>query len=779
MDTLEKLEFYKIQNILSTFCNTDVGKISCKNLQPSYSVEKVKHLLSETKEACNIINILSTPKFNNITNIDIEIKILKSNSFLNMKQLLSLSNILKQAQILKTYFTSDNIDILAYPILHDISSCLYTNKNITDKIHSSIIDENTLDNNASSNLRNIRKNISNTEQSIRQKLNSLIHSNSFSKYLQDSIITIRNNRFVLPVKDEYRSEVKGFIHDISNAGSTVFIEPLAIFDINNKLNELKISEELEIEKILYELTSLFAPYTYQLIENVKILAQLDFIFAKAKYSKKISAITPDINSKKYINLLNSRHPLIDEKSVVPIDITLGTEYSTLLITGPNTGGKTVCLKTTGLLLLMAYSGLNIPASENSSICIFDNIFVDIGDDQSISNSLSTFSSHMINIIKILNNLTSKSLILVDELGSGTDPLEGANLAISILEYIKNIGCLTIVTSHYQELKKYTLTHSSFQNASVEFDLKTLSPTYKLLTGIPGKSNAFEISKKLGLDEKIISRAKSLLTSDEINVEELLKNIHDDKILIEQNKLNLEKELNQASSIRKSLNFDLTTLNNKKLEIINNAKMEARDILLEAKNTANTIINDLKNISEENTLNNVRNKLNNEIKKIKLETTKLEDNKNISAHELQLNTEVLITTLNQTGTIVSNVSKSNTVQVQIGSIRLNVHIKNLKIIGSTKNISTTPTFNINKKNKVIKSEINVIGQNSEEAIFNINKFLDDCYVSSLTTVTIIHGKGSGILSKNIHNFLKTHPYVKSFRFGNFGEGETGATIINLK
>ncbi len=779
MNTLEKLEFYKIQNILSTFCNTDVGKLLCTDLQPSYSTERVKHLLSETKEVCNITNILSTPRFNNITNIDIEIKILKSNSFLNMKQLLSISNILKQAQILKTYFSSDDIDILEYPILSDISSCLYTNKSITDKIQSCIIDENTLDNNASPNLRNIRKNISNTEQSIRQKLNNLIHSSSFSKYLQDNVITIRNNRFVIPVKDEYRSEVKGFIHDISNAGSTVFIEPLTIFDLNNKLNELKISEELEIEKILYELTSILTPYTYQLLKNVEILAQLDFIFAKAKYSKKISAVTPSINSEKYINLLNSRHPLIDENTVVPIDITLGRNYSTLLITGPNTGGKTVCLKTTGLLLLMAYSGLNIPVSDNSSIFVFDNIFVDIGDDQSISNSLSTFSSHMTNIIKILDNLTSKSLILVDELGSGTDPLEGANLAISILEYIKNTGCLTILTSHYQELKNYALTHSDFENASVEFNIQTLSPTYKLLIGIPGKSNAFDISKKLGLNENIILRAKSLLTSDEISIEELLKNIHDDKISIEQNKLNLEKELKQTSAIRKSLNFDLTTLNDKKLEIINTAKIEARDILLEAKNTANTIINDLKNTSEKNNLNDARNKLNTEIKNIKLETTKLEDNQNISAQELQLDTEVLITTLNQTGTIVSTVSKSNTVQVQIGSMKLNVDIKNLKIIGSTKNISTTTTFATNKKNKIIKSEINVIGQNSEEAIFNINKFLDDCYISSLTTITVIHGKGSGILSTHIHNFLITHPYVKSFRFGNFGEGETGATIIKLK
>ncbi len=786
MNSLEKLEFNKIQDILKTFCITNIGKSICEDLIPSNGTEKVKQLLRETKEATDISNILFMPSFKNLDKIDIEITILKSNTFLNMKQLLILANILNQASILKAYFSSDKIDQDNYQILSDIFSSLYSNKSISDKIFSCILDENTIDDSSSPNLRNIRKNINSTEQNIKQKLNNMIHSSSFSKYLQDNIVTIRNNRFVLPVKDEYRSEVKGFIHDISNAGSTVFIEPISIFDLNNKLHEYKIEEELEIEKILYELTSLFVPYIYELERDVELIGKLDFIFAKAKYSKKISGITPIINSKKIIDLKKARHPLIDEDTVVPITINLGEEFSTLLITGPNTGGKTVCLKTVGILVLMACSGLNIPAGENSSIFVFDNIFVDIGDEQSITNSLSTFSSHMLNIINILNTLTPKSLILVDELGSGTDPLEGANLAISILEHIKKIGSLTIVTSHYQELKNYALLNPEFKNASVEFDMKTLSPTYKLLIGIPGKSNAFEISKKLGLDENIISRAKSLLTSDEVTIEELLKNIYDDKILIEKHKLNLEKELKQTTSIRKSLDYDLSSLNDKKREIINNAKMEARDILLNAKKEASSIIKDLKNVNEKNTADSIRNDLNNKIRDIQLDSIQinetdselLKDNK-----DLKINDTVHIITLNQTGTIVSNVTRSNTVQVQVGQMKLNMNIKNLRLLDTPKNIntpkSTISTFSTNRLNKKITTEINVIGQNSEQAIFNVDKFLDDCSMSSLKSVTIIHGKGAGILSKSIHTFLKTNPHVKSYRFGSFGEGEMGATVVELK
>ena len=399
----------------------------------------------------------------------------------------------------------------------------------------------------------------------------MIHSSTYSKYIQENIVTIRNDRFVIPVKEEYRSQIKGFIHDTSNAGATIFIEPLSVFEMNNELNQLKMDETIEIEKVLKELSSLFKPYVKELKKDSELIGKLDFIFAKAKFSKSINGITPIINNKKEINLINARHPLIAQNKVVPISLHIGNKFSTLLITGPNTGGKTVSLKTVGLLCCMACSGLNIPADENSSIYVFDEIFTDIGDDQSISDSLSTFSSHMTNIVEITNKVNENSLVLVDELGSGTDPVEGANLAISILDYLKNSKCITIATTHYQELKQYALVTDGFENASVEFDINTLSPTYKLLVGIPGKSNAFAISQKLGLSNSIISKAKSLMSTEEINIEELLKSIYNDKSYIEKEKLEIENKLQQVESLKKSLEHDDSLLKKQEQDLINNAK----------------------------------------------------------------------------------------------------------------------------------------------------------------------------------------------------------------
>lgn len=737
-------------------------------------------------EAVNLMCRNSTPSFHEIYDITIELKKIESNNSLSAKSLLNLANIFKLSQDLKDYFNKDFLDFSEYPILSNLFSELYSNKSITDKIFSCIIDENTIDDKASKNLKSIRNQKRNLEQDIRGKLNDLIHSSSNSKYIQENIITIRNDRFVIPVKEEYRSQIKGFVHDISNAGSTVFIEPIAVFEMNNELNKLKIEEDLEIEKILFELSKLFFPYIHELEKDLELIGNLDFIFAKAKFSKSIHAITPVINTKKEIHLKNARHPLIDENSVVPISLDLGDKFSTLLITGPNTGGKTVTLKTVGLLTCMACSGLNIPCDENSSIYVFDNIFADIGDDQSISNSLSTFSSHMRNIVEITKNATENSLILVDELGSGTDPLEGANLAISILDYFKSIGCLTISTTHYQELKHYALVTDGFENASVEFDISTLSPTYRLLIGIPGKSNAFEISKKLGLDENIILRAQSQMNSEQIDIENLLKNIYDDKSLIEKEKSEIEEELSKVSILRKSLEKDNKDLQLQEQNIINNAKLQARNILLDAKEEANTIIKQMNKSSNSKDLDNLRNKLNNKIKNIKLQNETVSNNSNtIDVNDIKQNTEVFVTTLGQYGTIISShVSKSNEVQVQIGSLKTNVNIKNLQLSKnsstskSTKNINNN-SYNRVSKSKTVKTEINVIGLNVEEAIFVVDKFLDDCSLARLQTARIVHGKGTGKLRDGIHKFLKKHPHVKSFRLGTYGEGEMGVTVVELK
>ena len=645
---LEKLEFNKILENLSSHCVTYLGKELALNLLPKYNHDQVQMLLNETQEAVNLIYRNSTPIFYEIKNIDAELKNLENNLALSCKSLLDLNLIFKSAYELKQYVNKDYVDMSTYPILNNLFNALYSNKSIIDKITSCILDENTIDDNASSKLKSIRKNQKKLEQDIKNKLNNMIHSSKYSKYVQESIVTIRNDRFVIPIKEEYRSFIKGFIHDISNAGSTVFIEPTSIFEMNNELNSLKIEEELEIEQILLELSSLFSPYVDELKLDINLIGKLDFIFAKAKYSKKLKAITPHINKNKQINLIEARHPLIDTELVVPITVNLGKDFSTLLITGPNTGGKTVSMKTVGLLCSMACSGLNIPAKENSSIYVFDNIFADIGDDQSINNSLSTFSSHILNIVEITKCATTDSLILVDELGSGTDPIEGANLAISILDYFKNIGALTIATTHYQELKQYALVTNGFQNASVEFNVDTLTPTYKLLVGIPGKSNAFEISKNLGLDIKIIEDAKSHMSSEQTNIEELLKSIYDDKIEIEKEKQELEDKLKHISFLEKSLVKDNENLQRQEQELINNAKIKARNILLDAKEDATKIIKELTllNNTDLKQADKLRNDLNSKIKDINISNNDSTSDKksNLDIKDIKPNLEVFVKSL---------------------------------------------------------------------------------------------------------------------------------------
>lgn len=781
---LEKLEYNKILERLSAYAITYLGKEQCLTLLPSNNKEQVRNMLKETEEAVNLLYRCNTPPISEIADNTINIKTIESYGTLSIKSILELANILKISEDLKKYFSADYIDANEFLCLKDIFSGLYSNTSITEKVSSCIIDENNIDDRASKELSNIRKKQRNIEQDIKSKLNTFLHSSTYSKYIQENVVTIRNDRYVIPVKEEYRSQVKGFVHDISSSGSTVFIEPISIFELNNEIANLKIEENLEIEKILQNLSKLFYPYIEEIKTDIECIGKLDFIFAKAKYSRVIKGITPLINDNKEIKLINAKHPLLDQNIAVPISLELGTSFNTLVITGPNTGGKTVTLKTIGLLTAMSCSGLNIPTQEKTSIYVFDKIFADIGDDQSISDSLSTFSSHMKNIVDIVNNSTSDSLILVDELGSGTDPIEGASLAISILDYFKNNNSLTVATTHYQELKKYALVTDSFENASVEFDIDTLSPTYHLLIGVPGKSNAFEISKKLGLSENIIEIAKSNLSKKDFDFEELLKNIYDNKSKIESEKLEISKELENVSELRKSLEKDNSKLLEQEQEIINNAKIKARNILLDAKEEASSIISKMNNSANSNSeLNNLRNQLNKDIKDISI--TSVDEKKNSSKDLLDIknikpNTEVFVSSLGQNGIIVSNISKSNEVQVQIGSMKMNINIKYLeKVKDSNKKTSSTASYNSISKTKTAKPEINVIGLNVDEAIFVIDKFLDDSYLAKLQTVRIVHGKGTGKLREGIHKFLKTNSHVKSFRIGTFGEGEMGVTVVELK
>ena len=782
---LNKLEFGKILEKLSTYCHTYIGIQKAMTLLPSNNRESVLLMLAETSEAVSLMERNSTPPLSEIDDIGIYIKLLESSSGLSAKALLSLANILEMSEELVEYFsTFFNTD--DYIELNKYFSMLYTNHSIVNKIKKSILDENSISDNASDKLATIRRRERRLEQDIKAKLNTLVHSSTYSKYVQENVVTIRNDRYVIPVKQEYRSNVKGFVHDMSSSGSTVFIEPLSVFELNNELNNLKIDEQSEIERILFNLSSMLFGITEEIKIDTRVISELDFIFAKAKFSNAINGITPIINDKKYINLINARHPLIDETKVVPTSLTLGKDFSLLIITGPNTGGKTVTLKTVGLLELMACSGLNIPAGEKSELYVFDEIFADIGDDQSISDSLSTFSSHMINISNIVNTATENSLILVDELGSGTDPLEGANLAISILEYFKNNSILTIATTHYQELKRYALVKENVQNASVEFDIENLKPTYKLLLGIPGKSNAFAISEKLGLKKEIIDKAKSLLDKQDVDIETLLKKIYDDKIEIEKEKEEIQKNLNQIEHLRKSLQRDDSKLKQQEKEIIDNAKIKARDILLDAKDEATSLINELKQIENSavaiDELNNLRNKLNTSIKEKSIKT----NSENVAANPIprdliKPNTKVFITTLNQNGIILSNINKNDEVHVQIGLIKTNINIKYLELPKKLKDDLTKPVIQSSpkvSKTRTAASEINVIGLTVDEALPIVDKFLDDCFLAKLKTARIVHGKGTGKLRQGIHTYLKTKKQVKSFRLGTYGEGEMGVTIIEL-
>ena len=781
---LEKLEYNKILEKLSSYAITYLGKTLCLNLLPSNNKEEVKHMLKETEEAVNLLYRCNTPPISEISDNTINIKTIESYGTLSIKSILELTNILKISEDLKKYFSADFIDVSEFLCLKDIFSNLYSNTSITEKISKCIVDENNIDDKASKELANIRKKQRNIEQDIKSKLNTFLHSSTYSKYIQENVVTIRNDRYVIPVKEEYRSQIKGFVHDISSSGSTVFIEPISVFELNNEIANLKIEENLEIEKILQNLSKLFYPYVEEIKKDIECIGKLDFIFSKAKYSKSIKGITPLINDNKEIKLINAKHPLLDQNTAVPISLELGTNFNTLVITGPNTGGKTVTLKTIGLLNAMACSGVNIPAQEKTSIYVFDKIFADIGDDQSISDSLSTFSSHMKNIVDIVNNASRNSLILVDELGSGTDPIEGASLAISILDYFKNNQSLTVATTHYQELKKYALITDGFENASVEFDIETLSPTYHLLIGVPGKSNAFEISKKLGLSENIIDKAKSNLNKKDVDFEELLKNIYDNKSAIENEKIEISKKLEDVSKLKKSLERDNSKLLEQEQEIINNAKIKARNILLDAKEEASSIISKMNNFANSNSeLNNLRNQLNTDIKKISITSNdekKISSKNLLDVKDIKPNTEVFVSSLGQNGIIVSNISKSNEVQVQIGSIKMSINIKYLeKVKNSNKKANSTVSYNSVSKTRTAKSEINVIGFNIDEAIPVVDKFLDDCYLAKLQTVRIVHGKGTGKLRKGIHKFLKTNSHVKSFRIGTFGEGEMGVTVVELK
>ncbi len=783
------LEFDKIIEKVAGFAETKMGKEEVYKLDTSHNLEGVKFKQEQTAQALSIIIEKGSPPLGGISDIKEYVKRGAVGGIISLRGLLNCADTLRAARLLKNYVLLNNDD-RNYDLLEDLCNSIYVNKDIEERIYSVIISEEEIADDASPELKRIRREIQIKNNSIKNKINSIVSSSSMQKYLQEAIVTMRNDRYVIPVKKEYRSMVKGIIHDQSATGSTLFIEPMALVEMTNDIANLKIEEKKEIERILLELSMMIGDISEEMLNNQEILKELDFIFAKGKYAISINGIEPKINDRGYIRIKKGRHPLISPELVVPIDAVLGDEYTTLIITGPNTGGKTVSLKTLGLFTLMGMAGLHLPAEYGTEISVFSAVYADIGDEQSIEQSLSTFSSHMTNIVKILKEVDEKSFVLFDELGAGTDPTEGAALAIAILDTLHERKILTAATTHYSELKLYALTTEGVINGSVEFDVETLSPTYKLLIGIPGKSNAFEISRKLGLQQEIIDKAKKNIETEKIEFEDALKQIEENRIYIEEKK----QEIDRLESESKKKHSDFLMKERKSLEksekIIDEANYEARKIVENAKREAAEIIKELRKLNLE--MDKDKNRRVNELRQALNEKTKelseniysdiIEEEDTIDTDTpLKIGDSVTVRNLNQKGFIISDVDDSQTVMVQIGLIKTKVKKSDLIKIKSDEEVKqkTNASRKVRLRTSSINPTIDIRGYNLDDALLELDKYLDDAFMSNLNEVQVIHGKGTGVLREGVRQFLKNHKHVKESRLGTFNEGGDGVTIVKFK
>ena len=788
--SLKVLEYNKIIDLLATKASSSLGLKYIEELTPSSEYEEVKDMLEETSEAQAILVKRGHVNLGGIQDVSDSVKRAEIGAVLDPGSLLKISGSLRAARNLKRSLDSGEEEDFNYPRIQALSNALYVYRDIEDEIDNAIISEVEISDNASPTLRSIRRGILQKNQSIRSKLNSIISSTTYQKYLQDAIISVRGDRFVVPVKAEYRSQVAGIIHDQSSSGATLFIEPMSIVEMNNELRKLKLDEQEEIEKILAELTRMVGEVAGDILSNQIILGKLDFAFAKGKLSIAMKAIEPVLNNDKHINIKNGRHPLLDSNKVVPNNIYLGEDFDTLVITGPNTGGKTVTIKTIGLFALMTQSGLHIPADYGSSMCVYDNVFADIGDEQSIEQSLSTFSSHMTKIVGILNEVTSDSLVIFDELGAGTDPVEGAALAIAILEDVNMAGAKCIATTHYSELKNYALTKPRVENAAVEFDVNTLSPTYKLLIGVPGKSNAFEISRKLGLKNYIIDRAKEFINTDNIELEDVLQNVEKNRIKAEQERAEAEQLKKEIEEIKAEYDRKLEKLTISREKMMEKARSEAFSITRQAKEEADNILRELRSMEMEMASKEKNRKIEALRKELADSMGNLQPSvksmivpkvSNKEIKDLKPGDEVKVITLNQDGSVVSVDKKKKEAVVQIGIMKMTLPFKALQIAPKDKKSTVTKSTRkiISSKSGSVKSEVDLRGMNLEEAIMEVDKYLDDACVAGLETVTIIHGVGTGVLKKGLQDVLKKNRHVKSQRPGQYGEGGMGVTIVEIK
>ena len=786
---LRILEYNKIIEKLTDCATSPMGKDMCKNLLPSTDLGEICQGQMETSDALSRIYAKGSLSFSGLRDIRDSLLRLKVGSSLSVTELLHMASLLETALRAKSYgrretddMSSDSLDGLfnaiepLSPVCREIRRCILSEEEIADD--------------ASPGLKHVRRSIKLTNERIHSQLNAMVNSSSVSSMLQDNLITMRGGRYCLPVKAEYRSQVQGMIHDQSSSRSTLFIEPMAVVKLNNDLRELAAKEKEEIEKILADLSNQCAEYQEELSTNITVMAHLDFVFAKANLSRSYSGTEPLFNENGYINIKKGRHPLLDKKKVVPIDISIGKDYRLLIVTGPNTGGKTVSLKTVGLLTLMGQAGLHIPAFDHSELSVYEDVFADIGDEQSIEQSLSTFSSHMTNIVSIIEKSNYRSLVLLDELCAGTDPTEGAALAMAILKNFLRRDVTTMATTHYSELKVFALSTEGACNASCEFNVETLSPTYRLLIGIPGKSNAFAISSKLGLPGYMIEEAKKFIDANDQSFEDLISDLETSRSTIEKERLEIEQYKAEVAQLKQKLEVKQDNLSKQKERILREANEQARKILQDAKDYADQTIRDMNKLAAGKTGNmkelekkrsNLRDKLSKTDERLALKKDQAKKNRPEDFHP---GDSVHVLSLNLKGTITGKPDSKGQVAVQMGILKSMINLTDLELLDEE--VIKAPTLKKTGAGKIkmsksasISTSLNIIGKTVDEAMPELDKYLDDAYLAHLNQVTIIHGRGTGKLRTAVHNKLKKCRYVKSYRLGTFGEGETGVTIVDFK
>ena len=787
---LKSLEYYKIIQLLTEKASSSLGKELCRDLLPSVDLAQIQLMQAQTRDALSRLFQKGSISFGSVKDVRGSLKRLEIGSTLGIIELLSICSLLENTSRVKAYSRNEQGDHPA-DSLDEMFEQLSPLTPLSAEIRRCILSEDEISDSASPGLLKVRRSMKIANDRIHTQLTSLVNGGA-RNYLQDAVITMRNGRYCIPVKAEYKGQVPGMIHDQSSTGSTLFIEPMAIVKLNNDIRELELQEQKEIEAVLAELSNQTAAYTDQIRDDLEIMVQLDFIFARASLAMDMNGTEPIFNTEHKIRLKQARHPLIPRKKAVPIDLRLGDDFDLLVVTGPNTGGKTVSLKTAGLLTLMGQAGLHIPAMDRSQLSVFHQVYADIGDEQSIEQSLSTFSSHMTNVVSFLKEADSDSLVLFDELGAGTDPTEGAALAISILSYLHERGIRTMATTHYSELKVYALSTPGVENACCEFNVETLRPTYRLLIGVPGKSNAFAISSKLGLPDFIIEKAKQQISEQDESFEDVLTSLENSRVTIENERAQIEAYKEQIEALKKQLETKQERLDERRDKILKNANEEAKRILAETKEYADQTMklfhkfqkDHVDTAAVEKERQNIRARMNKADNALSIKAAPKEPKKKLSAKDLSLGDMVRILSMNLTGTISSRPDSKGFLFVQTGIIRSKVHISDLELVDepviSSSALQKTGAGKIRmSKSSSVSTEINLLGKTVDEAIAILDKYLDDAYLAHLSKVRVVHGKGTGALRKGVHDYLRRNKRVASYRLGEFGEGDAGVTIVEFK